>query len=153
MLFICLPICYKYSYYEIPSYVPIDWTGEAMTGKQVSIESVLYVYDDSNHIQRTELFHCCNAVAVVVESYPCDDEAMHEAVLQITLENDIRIQHLYAAKIPAEKYLMFEELAEHRDTFPVYFAILMDQTICLKFIRCGNDRYALRKYDGPHNHP
>lgn len=123
-----------------------------MTGKQVSVESVLYVYDDDKNIQRTELFHCCDASATVMESYPCDDEEMQEVVLQITLESDIRIQHLYATKIPTQKHPAFEELAKYRDTFPIYFVILVDQTINLKFLRCGNDRYPLRRSDSPHNH-
>lgn len=123
-----------------------------MTSKQVSVESVLYVYNDSNNIQRTELLHCCNVSAMIVESYPSDDEVMHETVLQITLESDVRVQHLYAAKIPARKYPTFEELVEHRDTFAVYFVILADQSISLKFIRCGSDRYALRRHDSHQNH-
>lgn len=123
-----------------------------MTGKQVSVESVLYIYDDDRNIQRAELFHNCNVSATMVESYPCDDEGAYEAALQITLESDVRVQHLYVTKIPAEKYPAFEELVEHHDTFPVYFVILQDQSINLKFIRCGNDRYTLRRYDGIHNH-
>lgn len=123
-----------------------------MNGKRVSIESILYVYTDSGNIQRTELFHYCTATATIVESYPSGIEDTHEVVLQITLESDLRIQHLYAAKIPAKKYPTFEELVEHRDTFPVYFVISSDQTLALKFICCGNDRYPLHRYDGLHNH-